>query len=217
MVSESKYYVYALIDPINQLPFYIGKGCGNRAYTHINGSDKGNQRKVDYIDSIRSLGFEPEVCFLQKNMMEKNAYDTEYALIKYIKNTFGKFSVLTNHVGIKQPPSRKGSKWTKEQIEKRSKTVKDKYKRGEITKVISEKQKSDISKTLTGRKLSKEHIDNIRKAQHRLKFTIDDIDYLRDQYINHGLTRVQLSEYYHCTVPTIKRILKQNNIKKYNV
>lgn len=34
--KENKYYVYALSDPVNIMPFYIGKGCGKRAYTHLN-------------------------------------------------------------------------------------------------------------------------------------------------------------------------------------
>jgi hypothetical protein len=27
--------LYCLIDPINNLPFYVGKGCGNRAFSHL--------------------------------------------------------------------------------------------------------------------------------------------------------------------------------------
>ena len=29
------YYVYILINPIDLLPFYVGKGKGNRAYNHL--------------------------------------------------------------------------------------------------------------------------------------------------------------------------------------
>jgi hypothetical protein len=29
------YYVYELIDPRNNMPFYIGKGKGRRAKTHL--------------------------------------------------------------------------------------------------------------------------------------------------------------------------------------
>lgn len=35
--SENRFYVYALIDPINRIPFYIGKGAGSRAYDHLKG------------------------------------------------------------------------------------------------------------------------------------------------------------------------------------
>jgi len=31
----SSYYVYHLIDPRNSLPFYVGKGIGNRMYSHV--------------------------------------------------------------------------------------------------------------------------------------------------------------------------------------
>ena len=49
LVKENKYYVYALIDPINRLPFYIGKGCGNRAWSHLK-NEKTNVGKVRTIE-----------------------------------------------------------------------------------------------------------------------------------------------------------------------
>lgn len=34
MKQLNKYYVYYLIDPVTNLPFYVGKGFGNRMYNH---------------------------------------------------------------------------------------------------------------------------------------------------------------------------------------
>ena len=33
-ISKLGYYVYALINPINNKPFYIGKGKENRVFSH---------------------------------------------------------------------------------------------------------------------------------------------------------------------------------------
>ena len=61
------YYIYALIDPINNVPFYIGKGKNDRAYKHLQGKDKGNKKKTDRIEIIRRLGHEPKVDFIIEN------------------------------------------------------------------------------------------------------------------------------------------------------
>ena len=48
--TDNYYYVYVLVDPINRIPFYVGKGKGNRMYQHLKG-DKGNKKKVRYIEN----------------------------------------------------------------------------------------------------------------------------------------------------------------------
>lgn len=47
-----KYYVYLLID--GDIPFYVGKGCGNRMYTHFRNSIK-TKIKSPVLDKIRSM------------------------------------------------------------------------------------------------------------------------------------------------------------------
>ena len=39
-IERLKYYVYALIDPRGNKPFYIGKGKGSRIYNHVNNAIK---------------------------------------------------------------------------------------------------------------------------------------------------------------------------------
>ena len=78
-------YVYRLIDPRNGETFYVGKGRGNRVFSHIRaeqnleGDDLDN--KVRRIREIRLAGFEVAHVIHRHGMDEKTAFEVEAALI----------------------------------------------------------------------------------------------------------------------------------------
>ena len=80
-----KTYVYRLIDPRNGETFYVGKGRGNRVFSHIRaehnleGDDLDN--KVRRIREIRLAGFEVAHVIHRHGMDEKTAFEVEAALI----------------------------------------------------------------------------------------------------------------------------------------
>lgn len=64
MIIENKYYVYQLRRASELQPFYVGKGCGNRAYQHLNPSSmKVDSFKNRVIKTAQSQGDEiiPEI------------------------------------------------------------------------------------------------------------------------------------------------------------
>ena len=92
------YYVYFLIDPENEQVFYVGKGKGDRAYTHSRPSSLlRNTRKNNKIKSILSKGLTPVVSLIHQNLTEANAFKLEQ---KYISD-YGRLDVgsgtLCNH------------------------------------------------------------------------------------------------------------------------
>jgi len=115
-----KYYVYKLLDPRSNQPFYIGKGSGTRAWTHNNFKDGNkNPYKDEYIEDLHRHGLEPIVDIVQYFDIESDAYDYEEHLTESIglKN-------LTNIVVGARPPSRQGWKPSESTLEKRSRGLK---------------------------------------------------------------------------------------------
>ena len=190
--EKNKYYVYALVEPFNKLPFYIGKGCGNRAFSHLS-NEKTNINKVEIIKQIRRLGFEPEVKFIVKNLNESDAYQIEYHIIRNSK----KFGVkLTNKSGLKMPPNRRGTKLSEETKKKISESCKGLHKFP-----VSEETKKKIS------------LANKGKEGPNKKY-IEDIDSLRYLYVEKNFTKKQICQHFKIGLSSLNRILKENEIKK---
>lgn len=114
--KEIMYYIYALIDPRNDKPFYVGKGRGNRWKDHFrsvnNPSYKINKRKDKRIEEILTEGNLPYVRYLIEDIEnEDEAYDLEkfYVDFLYGKEGIDIGGILTNiNKGGKHPPNHKG-------------------------------------------------------------------------------------------------------------
>jgi hypothetical protein len=89
-------YVYRLIDPRNGETFYVGKGRGNRVFSHIHAEEglEGDEldNKVKRIREIRLAGFEVAHVIHRHGMDEGTASEVEAALIDA-------YPGLTNIVG----------------------------------------------------------------------------------------------------------------------
>lgn len=96
-IVKDTYYVYALVNPIDNMIFYIGKGSGKRAYHHLKPccSSK-NKHKLYKIKKIRESGKEPIVLFLHEHLNEKIAFEMEIAEIKRLRNSGVQLTNMTS-------------------------------------------------------------------------------------------------------------------------
>jgi hypothetical protein len=82
-------YVYTLIDPRNNLPFYVGKGSGERCNAHVVEAKyyvKRKSLKLNKIRKLMRLGMEPIVIKLEENVSDKQALDLECLLIAEMRD-----------------------------------------------------------------------------------------------------------------------------------
>lgn len=89
-----KYYVYALIDPRNKKPFYIGKGSGSRASDTK--TDMHNPLKRAVLETLEHLKKEPVVKILHDDLTETEAYDLEIQEIRSTGRILFEGGPLTN-------------------------------------------------------------------------------------------------------------------------
>ena len=96
VVNKLKTYVYRLIDPRNGETFYVGKGKGNRIFSHIRAEQSldGDEltNKLQRIRDIRLAGFEVAHVIHRHGMDSETAFEVEAALIDA-------YPGLTNDVG----------------------------------------------------------------------------------------------------------------------
>lgn len=102
----SLFYVYAHFLPGQSVPFYIGKGSGNRAFTRHNRSR--------IWEAFCKSNFEVKI--LEYNLSEEAAFELETQKISELKKS-GIF-IVNVYDRARRPPSRKGAQFTPRQKER---------------------------------------------------------------------------------------------------
>lgn len=81
------HYVYRLIDPRNGTTFYVGRGQGNRVFSHAAGQQRANDveddeaLKLKTIRAIRNGGFLVQHVIHRHGLTEETAKEVEASLI----------------------------------------------------------------------------------------------------------------------------------------
>jgi len=80
------YYVYVLIDPRDGRIFYVGKGTGNRIFSHSNAAltHRVPEDKLERIRSIRRKGLSVQHLVLRHGLTEKEAFEIESSVIDLV-------------------------------------------------------------------------------------------------------------------------------------
>ncbi len=77
------WYVYIYVDPESGIVFYVGKGKGTRALSHLRGD--GDSRLNRTLRDLRNRGLEPRVEFLIHGLRdEETAFEVEMAAINLL-------------------------------------------------------------------------------------------------------------------------------------
>lgn len=99
---DNKYYVYELIDPIQEIVFYVGKGSGARAFQHAKDAKAGkigNGLKHTKIIAIQNAGFDVKVKFVATELSEREALRIERQIIHALKDTLTNIAMGNNRSG----------------------------------------------------------------------------------------------------------------------
>ena len=157
------FYVYEHWRPDKDTCFYVGKGKGTRAFSF----KQRNQHHRGICKKLARLGMCVEVRMVSSALSEDDAYDLEKARIKFWRASGVELANKTDGgEGLRNPDSATrmklraahlGRKQTLEAIENAAAT-----RRGKKRGPFSAEWISNISKTMTGRKLTPEHREAIR-------------------------------------------------------
>lgn len=97
-----KHYVYALVNPIDQKIFYVGKGTGNRVSDHIDEALDNTEKetaKLNLIREIQSSGKKALQYIIRSSLSENEAFFLKACLIDVLKfKDFNLNTMLSNIV-----------------------------------------------------------------------------------------------------------------------
>lgn len=148
-----EYYVYAHYLTGESLPFYIGKGKGNRAYD-LKGRSRFWNRKA-------KNGF--DVVFLHTNLTEGESLLLETEMIRFYGRRDNGTGCLVNHTdggdGLINP--------SEEVRKKISNANKERFKDSEFRKKFSEAQRNKVIKESTKTKMSESQTKRFKSAEER--------------------------------------------------
>jgi len=102
------YYIYAYIDPRTNLPFYIGKGKGDRMFAHLRTAQakRDNPDKAKVINDLLEAGLTPIIQEIESNILnEVEAYQKEEKqILLYGRYGIDLGGILTNKSLHSRPP-----------------------------------------------------------------------------------------------------------------
>lgn len=141
------FYVYTLTDPRkDDEPFYVGKGIGYRARSHLRPSARDqNNFKMAVIKAIRAEGLEPGIKILEDNLEEQIAFQCESTLIsRYGRRVDGSGCLTNLTLGGDGSSGYRHTEDTKEKMRKpKNRTLPSRRQ--------SEETKAKISESLIGK------------------------------------------------------------------
>ncbi len=97
--EQLKSYVYLYVDPRNGNPFYVGKGKGNRIFSHL--KDKTETEKTKVLNELQKLKLSPICEVLKYGLSEHEAFLIESAVIDLLKLTKLTNKVHGHHADLK--------------------------------------------------------------------------------------------------------------------
>lgn len=98
---NNRYYVYQLIDPRDNKPFYVGKGTGYRMTSHLTEAKQpkikwSNAIKCERIQAIWNAGLDVITAKVADQLTEEQAYTTEIHMISSLGLLINGTGILTN-------------------------------------------------------------------------------------------------------------------------
>ena len=99
-IQQLKGYVYALINPINGKPFYVGKGNGNRVFAHRDAVKNGDQAEIGTLKDIEIAQIFEKQLDVEHIIVRHGLSDDEAFMVESVLIDFWRYfkAPLTNEV-----------------------------------------------------------------------------------------------------------------------